>query len=251
MPASRTSLRAPLLALLLALVASACQVSVGTEVAVEEDGSGRLSLRVALDEDLASNLSEDDVDVFAGVEELPDGWTSERDEADGGQAVTVSADFADPEGLSRRVVQLQEGLDDEDPLLLEGLDLAVAEDGSATLTGRAGFRPSSSTGLRGTGVGFDGEDLAALLDERGDEVLRVDLRVAMPGPVAETNADAVDGNVATWDLPVTELADVQVESDPPNVLGRWLLIGAAALLGLVLALLVLRLVRRRGDGRGR
>lgn len=242
---SRSRARIAALALLCALVASACQVSVGTEVHVGDDGAGHLAIRVVLDEDLASTLAQDDVDVFAGLDELPDGWSSERSSPDGGEAVTVRADFADPAGLERRVAQLREGLDAEDPLLLDGIQLAVAEDGSAQLSGRAGFRPPSSTGLRGTGVGFDGEDLAALLAERGDEVLRVDLRAAMPGPVVGGNADEVDGNVATWHLPTTELVDVRVASDPPSALQRWLAIGAAAVVGLVLALAVVGLVRRR------
>lgn len=243
MPFSRARLL--VLVLLCAVAASACQVSVGTEVHVEDDGGGSLAVRVVLDEDLATTLAQDDVDVFARLEELPDGWRSERSTPDGGQAVTVRADFADPTGLGRRVEQLREGLDGEDPVVLDGLELTVAEDGSARLSGRAGFRPPSSTGLRGTGVGFDGEDLAALLAERGDEVLRVDLRAAMPGPVVDSNADEVDGNVAIWHLPTTELADVHVASDPPSALQRWLAIGAAALVGLALAMAVVRLVRRR------
>lgn len=247
MPRSRVRTILPVL--VLAVVASACQVSVGTEVTVAEDGGGRLAVRVALDEDLASSLEQDDVDVFAGLEELPDGWTSERSSPDGGQAVTVAANFADPDGLTRRVEQLREGLDGEDPVLVDELQLSVDDDGAASLSGRAGFRPPSSTGLRGTGVGFDGDDLAALLAERGEEVLRVDLRVAMPGPVVDSNADEVDGHVATWHLPVTELAEVRVDSDPPSPLQRWMVIGAAVLVGLVLALVVGRLVRRRrSDG---
>ena len=238
-------LRLLLPTLLLAVVASACQVSVGTHVTVGEDGGGRLAVQVALDEDLATNLAADDVDVFAGLEELPDGWSSERSSPDGGQAVTIRADFPDPAGLERRVAQLRDGLGTQDPLLLDGLQLTVAEDGSARLSGRAGFRPPSSTGLRGAGVGFDGRDLAALLAERGDEVLRIDLRVAMPGPVVAGNADEVDGNLATWHLPVTELTEVRVASNPPSALQRWLAIGAAAVVGLVLVLAVVGLVRRR------
>lgn len=229
---------------LVAVLATACQVRVGTDVSVADDGSGRIAVTVALDEDLVSSLTTDGFDPFAGLDELPDGWTVERTQPDGGEAVTVTADFADPAGLADRVAQLQEGLDDEDPQLLDDLALAVAEDGSATLTGRAGFRPPSSTGMRGVGVRFDGEDLAALLAERGDEVLQVDLRVTMPGPVVDGNADEVDGGTATWHLPVTELVDIRVASDPPTD-RTWWLVGGAVLVGLVVGFVGLGLVRRR------
>lgn len=231
--------------LVLAAVLVACQVSVATDVTVEADGSGRIAVHVELDEEITASLAADDVDVLAGLEELPDGWTSERSDRDGRTAVTLAADFADPAGLAERVEQLQSGLDAEDPLLLDRLDLAVDDDGGARLEGRAGLRPPSSTGLRGAGVAFDGDDLADLLAERGDEVLRVELRVTMPGPIARGNADEVDGRTATWRLPVTELAAVEAVSHPPSALRQWLVVGAAALIGLVVGLFGVRLVSRR------
>lgn len=226
----------------LAVLLAGCQVSVAGDVTVSEDGSGRLQLLVAVDEELSASLAEDDIDPFAGLEELPDGWQVERD---GERAVTVSADFASPEGLAQRVQQLQGGLDGEDPMVLDHLDLTVEDDGAARLEGWAGFRPPSSTGLRGAGVSFDGDDLRALLEERGDEVLRVDLRVAMPGRVVDSNADEVDGSLATWHLPVTELAQVRVASEPPSLLQQWLPVAVGALVGLAVGVLVVRLVRSR------
>lgn len=231
-----------LLAGVLAVLLAGCQVSVGGDVTVSEDGSGRLQLTIGLDEELAASLAEDGIDPFAGLEELPDGWQVERD---GDRTVTVSADFASPEGLTQRVQQLQGGLDGEDPMVLDHLDLTVEDDGAARLEGWAGFRPPSSTGLRGAGVAFDGDDLQALLEERGEEVLRVDLRVAMPGRVVDSNADEVDGSLATWRLPVTELAQVRVASEPPSLLQQWLPVAVGALVGLVLGVLVVRLVRSR------
>lgn len=242
-PRARRRCRGVVLALL-AVLGTACQVRVGTDVSVAADGSGRVAVTVALDEDLATSLTTDGFDPFSGLEELPDGWTVERSQPDGGQAVTVTADFVDPQGLTERVAQLQDGLDDEDPQLLDDLTLTVAEDGSATLRGRAGFRPPSSTGMRGVGVRFDGEDLAALLADRGDEVLRVDLRVTMPGPVVDGNADEVDGGTATWHLPVTELVEVRVASDPPTD-RTWWIVGGAVLVGLVGGFVGLGVVRRR------
>jgi hypothetical protein len=239
--------RAPSLAVVaaLAVLVSACQVAVGADVTVAADGSGRLAITVALDDELTRSLDLDGLDVFASLDELPEDWTSERREEDGGLVVTVAAPFADAGGLSDRVAELRDGLDTDDPALIDHLDLQVAADGSATLTGRAGFSPPSSTGLEGAGVQFDGDALAALLAEHGDEVLRIDLRVAFPGPVADTNADQVDGSVATWRLPVTEMQDVSAASRAPSGAQTWLLVAAVALLGLVVGAVAVRLVRRR------
>lgn len=237
-------LRRGLALALVALAVSACQVRVGTDVSVAEDGSGRMAVTIALDEELASSLATDDFDPFAGLEDLPDGWSVERSDADGGLTATVSADFEDPAGLAARVSQLGEGVDDEDPLLFDDVELAVAADGSASFRGRAGFRPPSSTGLEGVGVTFDGDDLQAMLSERGDEVMRVDLRVSMPGPVVDSDADEVDGSTATWHLPVTELVEVRAASDPP-VDRTWWVVGGAAAAGLVLGFLLVGVFRRR------
>lgn len=246
MPITRLR-RAPSLVVvaMLALLASACQVAVGADVTVAADGSGRLAITVALDEELTRSLELDGLDVFASLDELPEGWASERREEDGGLVVTVAAPFADASALSDRVAELRDGLDADDPVLIDRLDLQVATDGSATLTGRAGFVPPSSTGMEGAGVQFDGDALAALLAERGGEVLRIDLRVAFPGPVTDTNADQVNGSVATWNLPVTEMQDVRATSEAPSGAQTWLLVAAVALLGLIIGAVVVRLARRR------
>lgn len=244
-PPRRRSRRLAGLVAVLAVLVSGCQVRVGTEVAVGRDGDGRLAVTIALDEELLDSLDADDLDPFAGLDTLPEPWVIERGAADGGEAVTLSAPFDDPDGLEQRVADLQEGLDDEDPVLLDDLELTVADDGSATFAGRAGFRPPSSTGFDGEGVvAFDGEALTALLEERGDDVMRVDLRVTLPGPVVDGNADEVDGATATWQLPTTELVEVRAVGDPPADRTVWVVAGAAAL-GLLLGLVVAGRVRRR------
>lgn len=234
----------PLVLVAVAVLAAGCQVRLGTDVTVAADGSGRLALTAALDQELAASLAADGFDPFGMLEDLPEGWDVERSQPDGGQAVTVATDFAGPEALADRVAQLQDGLDREDPLLLEEVDLEVGEDGSASFTARAGLRPPGSTGLEGAGVRFDGEDLAVLLSERGDEVVRVDLRVSLPGAVVDGNADVVDGATATWNLPVTELVEVRAASEPP-VDRTWWIVGAAALVGLAVGWAVRGLLRRR------
>ncbi len=242
--ARRRRVRRGLVLAVAALALSACQIRVGTDIAITEDGSGRIALTVALDEELASSLAADGFDPFAGLEDLPDGWQVARSEPDGGQAATVTSDFDDPAELAARVSQLGDGIDDEDPVVLRDVEVAVAEDGSASFRGRAGLRPPSSTGLEGVGVTFDAQDLQALLDERGEQVMRVDLRVTMPGPVVDGNADEVDGATAAWQLPVTELVDVEAVSDPPSDRDWWIIAGAGVL-GLAVGVAVVGVFRRR------
>lgn len=229
---------------LVALAASACQVRVGADIAIDADGAGRVALTVALDQELTASLAADGFDPFAGLEELADGWTASREQVDGGQAITVTSEFDDPAGLTARVADLADGIDAEDPLILDDVAVVIDQDGNATFTGRAGFRPPSSTGLRGAGVTFDGDDLAAMLAERGDEVMRVDLRVTMPGPVVDSNATTVDGATAVWQLPVTDLVEVRAVSEPAPSRLPWILAGAAVL-GLVIGVIGASALRRR------
>lgn len=238
-----TRLTRGLLAALVMLL-TACQVTVDADVRVREDGSGTLGLVVELDDELTEALAMDAGQVFASMEQLPDGWSSEVDET--GQSVHLSAPFTSPAQLRERVDQLHAGLEEgEDPALIERLDLSVAEDGSTVLTGSAGFVPPSSTGLRGGPVTFEGEDLASLLAERGDEVLTVDLAVHFPGQVAESNADDAGGSTATWHLPLDGMREISATSNPPNPFTTLMVGGGVLLLGLAIGLGLTRTARRK------
>lgn len=227
-----------------ALLLSACQVRLASDLGVNPDGSGTLTVTVAIDQELWESLTADDFDPFAGLTPLTEaGWTSEAEADDGGQRLEIRTDFTSPADLAAKVAELHEGLDEEDPRILADPVLEVDDD-RASLSLRAGLVPPTSTGIEGDGIRFDGEDLAALLAERGDEVFRYDLRVTMPGPIESSDADEVDGRSATWHLPADGMRDVTVSSQVAA--GRTLLVaGAAGLLAFALVGVTVVLVRRR------
>lgn len=206
--------------LVLAVLLAGCQLRLGSDVTVELDGSGRLQTVVALDRELAGRIEEAGVDLpaaLAGVGET-DGWHVGTSRPDGALRVSLATSFADPDGLRRRVRELQAGLPAEAPPVLEDVRLEVSEDGSARLTARAGLRLPDAANP--SGVVFDRQALRRLLDESGDRLARVELRVTMPGPVATTDADLGERRTATWRLPVGRLRRVSVASDPPGTAQR-------------------------------
>lgn len=228
---------------LVAVLASACRVTVATDIRVDADGAGRLALVVALDEELHTALGADGFDPFEGLDDLPDGWTSER--RDGGRAIEVAVDFVDPTDLAARVAALSGGLGPDDPRLLEDVSLDVAGDGSATFTARAGLAPPGATGVVGGLLAFDGGDLASLLADPDQDVLEVTLRVRFPGPVRDAPGASVDGTTAAWTLAPTGLVEVSARAGVPEQgVPTPLLVGAGALVALSLAV-VGRTIRRR------
>lgn len=228
-----------------ALVLSACQVRVATDVAVDAEGSGTLALTVALDQELWESLTADGFDPFAGLTPLAEsGWTSTVEPDDGGQRFELQTEFASPDDFAAKVAELHAGLDTEDPRILADPALTVSDD-TASLRMRAGLVPPSSTGIEGVGVEFDGDDLAELLATRGDEVFRYDLRVTMPGPIDATNADETDGRTAIWNLPADGMREVAVESTIAGSNRTLVIAVAAGLLALAMVGTTVAVVRRR------
>lgn len=231
-----------LLLLAATLVLGGCRFDVTAEVAVEGDGSGRLAVVVVVDEEIASRLTDH------GVELAPPGvgaWQVDESSADGRREVRMTAAFADPDELGARVADLGAGLDDEDPAMLDRVELAVAEDGSAELTAVAGLRLPSSTGVQAAGL-FDADDLAALA-AAGD--VTASLAVTFPGSVVDANADRVEGRTATWVLPVGDAITATATAGPPSPWDAGWVPAAVGIGALVLVVLVASAWLRRRRNR--
>lgn len=204
----------------LAVLLGACQVRVATDLDIAADGSGRLQLVVALDEELSASLAADDIDPFEGLDDLGPTWESSRETIDGGDGLRVTTTFASPAELADRVDALLEGTDEQDPAVLEAIAVTVDADGRADFSGRVGFRPPSSTGIEAQGLAPDGDALQQLLEERGDEFVRVELRVTLPGDIesaegGDPDRRTVDGRTVVWELPPTGLVDVRAIGGVP------------------------------------
>jgi hypothetical protein len=222
---------------------------IATDIVVTRDGSGSLAVTVVLDEELYGALTADGFDPFAGLTGTPGSSAGFRvASAADGRGVEVAASFPEPQRLGRLVAQLGEGLSTGDPVVLDDFDLAVDPDGGARLSGRAGLRPPTTTGVDGPGITFDGDALAALLDQPGQDGVRHDLRVVFPGEVVDADADIVDGRVATWRLPVTGLRSIRAVAAAPKVEVDWAPVAAVGLgtAAAVFAAVTVGAGRRRG-----
>lgn len=248
--------RSPALLLVLVLVAllGGCQLRVATDIVVGVDGSGRATLRIVVDEELAATLEEAEVDPFEGLDEVAAGadWEVERLDDEDGTGVELATRFASPEELGERVAELSAGLTEDDGALLRDVELVLTEDGGYEFTATAGIDPPRIVGSlpldgdegRSGAVRFDGDDLAVALEEGGTDVARHDLRVTFP-TVPEAPGATVETTSATWQLPNHELATVSATA-PPLPMDRTLVLMAAGGVGAaVLAAFAVRMVRRR------
>lgn len=226
------------LAAVVALLLAGCRLDATTDVTVAADGSGSLEVAVELDRATADTITAGGTSLVPSV---PAPWEADETIDDDVHRVVLRTTFADPDGLATRVRDLQAGLDDEDPALLESLDLTMAPDGAARLAGRAGLRLPSSAGARAQGWP-DAEELVDLA--RGGDVTAT-LRAHFPGEVADGNATAVDGRTATWSLPVGEMAAIEAAAAAPPPWRREVLAWAAIAGIVVLVVLVSWWWRRR------
>lgn len=241
----------PLLLALLVVV-SGCQLRVATDVVVDVDGSGTASIRMIADEELATTLEEAGVDLREGLDEAAAGadWAVRVLDDEEGTGVELSTSFDEPQDLGPRVEALFSGLDTDDGALLRDVELSFTEEGGYEFRARAGILPPDVVGSLplsedpAAGPRFDGEDLAAALEEGGDELARADLRVTFPTQPTAEGAE-IGATSATWQLPNHELAAVSATA-PPLPLERRIVLYLAIGLGtaLVVAFLV-RMTRRR------
>lgn len=227
-------LKATVLVGLLAALTAGCQLQVAMDVAIARDGSGVVELVVGLDQELLDLLTDAGFDPAVGLDDVATAaprWEFEDRSGEAGLTYVFRADFDDPADFEQLMDEFEDGVGPGDPSLFEGLGIEVADDGSVVFSGQAGLLLPDTTGMEGAEVDFDEDDLAALLDERGDEFVRNELRVTLPAAPASHTADVRDGNTLTWRLPVGELRPVEARSEP--VPDRTPLIAAAA--GLVAA----------------
>lgn len=243
----------PLALAMLVLLASGCQLRVATDVVVEVDGSGSATLRIVADEELATTLEEAGVDLQEGLEEAAEGadWSATVLDDEDGTGVELATSFDEPEQLGRRVDALFAGLDTDDGALLRDVELSLTEEGGYEFSARAGILPPRVPGSLPLAEGagddaprFDGDDLAAALEEGGDEVARADLRITFPTQPMATDAE-IGTTSATWSLPNHELATVSATAPPLPLERRLVLYVAAGLGAALLVAFLVRLARRR------
>ena len=232
----------PLTALVLA---AGCQVDTRVAVEVEDDGSGRVEVTVALDEAAAARVPElaDQLEVDDLV---ADGWTvtGPAPEADGStriraskgfdsaeEAPSVLAEVAGAEGPFRDLQVVSR------PTLLD--DVWVL-DGTVDLTaGLAGFSDDALRArLDGTDVGRPVAEIEAEAGRPIADIVTFEVAVRLPGELA-TNG-GIDGERAVWAPRLGERLDLAATGTTlRTTTALWL--GAA---GVALAALVALVARR-------
>lgn len=233
---------------LLAVLTSACQLSLATDIGIGADGAGTLEVAVAIDDELRQLLDDAGVDLTLGLAEADaaaSDWEVEEVARGDGREVRLRTTFAEPAELGRRVEELHAGLDEADPAVLADVALEVDEEGRVLFTADAGLRLPTTTGATGDGVTFDADDLDALLEREGGAAARYDLRLTLPGRPVAHDADARRGRTLTWTLPIGEMRTIRASSEPPSD-RTWILVGATFVVSAAAATVLVAGSRRRG-----
>lgn len=240
--------------LLLAVLATACDVRTSVVVEVAEDGSGVVEVELSLDAEATGRLPDIDADgvsdvadlaALVRVDDLLDaGWTVDGPEAGPDGATWVRATHAF--GTPAEAEQILAGLTGPDGALRD-LEVTRAES-----FGRTTYGFSGTLDLSGGLESFGDEGVAAVLDGSpvGDDVAAIELRAGEP--LAEVLALDVTarlpGDETTWS---PRLGDAPVALESESTVNDWPVLGLALLAALCLVASVVVLVVRLGTGRGR
>lgn len=235
-----------------ALALSGCRLGVEVDLDVDADAMAAVTIHLRLDRALVAELEELALDptaeLGAAVAAAP-GWELDRSPGDeGGVDIRLTRERAAVELVVAELRGLADGLAARDPALLLDLEAAMGDDGRLVLAGAGGVRPPSTAGaLRdGAPVGPAEDELAALIADAVD----ASLVVTAPGRVVTSDADAIDGSVLRWDLPVGATRDIAAVTEPVPAVGWWVTAGIAAV-ALVALIGVVAAVRRLGRRRRR
>ena len=266
MKAKRRNIGSAALLTVCALVLTACEFRIHTDLVIEEDGSGVLSLEMSVDDQLAglaeSGMGMDMMDMgeieIMGEGEgpieliddgwVPDGWTIEV-VSDDYQGIRASTEFDDQDGLEERLRDLAEnGADTPIPMttgaggMLSGMslgqegdvlvfELEIPEQSDALLEGMEGMEDDPAL------------DLSVL-----DEVFDIRLTLTLPGEIVaeRTNADLITGQTLVWNLSMDDGGRVlEAQSQLPRSGASMIIVWAVAALALAAAVYLVIDRRRR------
>lgn len=226
--------------LLLAVLATGCQLSLDVGVTVDRDGSGRLELRVAADEALVEQTRAAEaapLDILTDRREDLEaaGWeVTETAPPDGGRAVELASAFADPGAFEALTADLAGALAGPELRLLEPFELTVTDD-RVVLEGRASLVPTDAVAE----LGLSREEAIAWLsgeqgapDGAADAGMSYQVTATLPGEIVATTATQRNGRTLSWSVPPGEEVGIRAVSRRPEP-PRWplwagALAGAAA-----------------------
>jgi hypothetical protein len=201
-----------------AVLLAGCRLDLLADAVLEADGSGSVAIEATFDDELLAELEELGVDPTVELEATAaaEGWRTSRTATDaGGLRVTLARDVATPDELGATLRELSDGLRDEDPALLVDIEVAVDDEGAATLEGTGRFRVPATAGatLDGEPVGPSDDELASIVDRAVVSVFRVTL----PGTITTHDGDQLQGRTVSWELTPAPRT-IAARSAPPGFL---------------------------------
>jgi hypothetical protein len=242
-----------LLAVLVIVLSAGCRVLKEVAVDVAEDGSGTVSVAVALDPDATARLP--GVETEVRLEDLTAaGWevVGPRVEDDGYTWIRASKGFATPDQAGDVLAEIA---GPDGPLR----DLAVSMDRAFA---RTTYRFHGTADLTGGLEAFADDDLAAALDglPLGESVADIEARIGSPIDEAFSLQVAVtlpgDETAAVWEPRFADAEPVEMDTSTELVRTRTLAFVGVSAAAAVVALLVgvvspIRSWRRRRSTRPR
>jgi hypothetical protein len=184
------------LAALVALVASACQIETNFGVVINADGSGTIRAEVGMDDEAQQFLLTEGSDPFEGndLSQVPGAVQSTESRGD--------LDYWIIEVPVEDVTVIEDDVTTAENSLLSGFDVEVTD---TLISVRATAAADEAMGEQ-----TEGFDPSVLEDS-----LSFNVRITLPGKILEHNADRREGNTLIWAVPLFGGAlDVQAQSDP-------------------------------------
>lgn len=256
-----TARRGLWLALVVALgLVSGCRMGIDVNVAVEEDGSGTIEVVVSLDPDAVERIG-GDLEPLMEVDDLvAAGWRVDgpTKDSDGFTRVRVSHPFGTADEAATVFAQIA---GEDGPFQ----DFAVTRDTSLAetrwrFTGRVDFSGGlEAFGDAGLAAELDGEPIGQSTQEIEDQLgeslsrlIQVRVSARLPGDVT-SNATTKAANGAVWQVGFGErTVDLRAEGTERRVstivLGAVAVVGAVALVVLLLVRLARRVTAKDRDG---
>jgi hypothetical protein len=219
----------------LALVLSACRIESNIIMNIDEDGSATVGAEIGFDEEMLDLVTQGGGDPSDILGDLPD----------------LGGDGVEPiervEG-DMTYYGVTTNIDDLSTYDFDGFEgEAFSEfsyqfdDSSATLAAK----------VDATGIGdLGGEDLGIDPSEITGDIFSARVLVAMPGTIAEHNADEVMGDgTLVWNLPLSGSKDIFATSTfgGSSFNWIWLLVGGVLLIGVVAAVAAVMTSRKDSE----
>jgi len=240
--------RGSIVALLLAVLLASCRIDASVDVAVDEDGSGTVTLTVRADEEVvtaAPGLAQD-----VRVDDLRDaGWSTDGVEAtgDGGVEIVLVRPFATPEEATAVLASVSGPDGPLQDVVLEraagpgdaGDEVRFRLSGAGRVdAGLASFADPELLAVAGATPYADAVAAAGLSP---NQAVGLTLRVDLPGTVEETTA--TDDAPLTWPIPLdgtpVELTSTSVVGEGTDVWGIAATVALVALVAWCVASVVL------------